>query len=840
MRGQLTVENAKMVDDCEPVQGISVNPGSIHPTKVTEIESDAVMCAEAIAKPQYSLISASDISDIKTYLARPRAYNAGLITTGTGFLNVTNFNTRIDFTNVFGTTAFDRMVGCVGFRATMVFRVVVTATPFHQGILALNWQYATSTFGNSARRGHFPYLCTNLPHVKLDVSEATQAVLRVPFVSHREYIPISTEVWSGIPDAHYGTVALTKITDFRVGGTQLNARYTLYASLEDVELLGAMPYGTSSVTLQAGMSVEDKEALKGGIVSGTLGALAGVATQVSRFPSLRVLGTSTAWFLRCASKAASAFGFSRPMDTRGVKKHYIPGYRFESHLDVPNTGITVSPFQENKLLVDGTVGLTDIDHMSFDHILSIPAMIFRGTTGATASAGDFIYGAHVSPSCFWYREGGTTNGNITMPANASGVAVNCFAPSHLLYIGNGFRYWRGDLKFTFVFSKTKMHGGRVVVSFIPNPTVLDGNSVLSNSLAVPANIGSLVSLEGYNKMFDLRDSSTFDFVVPYTSLDPYTQVLGKIGDISMQIVTPINSPTNAADSIDFLVFVEALPGFQFAGVCPSTLESMGPGSTQVSGGVQLQAGGVESVSDQSEHVIGEKFMSTKQIMMLPARHTQVIGTTVTNPSYSFTLKPYFCRERLPSLNGTTAPTATTQCPFYSAPTRMIDMFAFANGSTDYTFVKTNGTNNIDISINNYGTDGNKAFTGSGSGNLYNKNNNASAGHTILESSNVMRFRVPAYSRFARVPIQPITQFYSSSQNANLVASASDSQYLAHGYNFYAYNYGNIDRNIYVSVSAGEDAYCSHYVGPPLCILFQASSVSRPNTNPNVNVIPWVA
>lgn len=835
MRSSLTVNgNAKMTDDCEPVQGVSVNPGTNAVTGVGDMASEATMCAEVIAKPRYSLVTTDGVTDLKSFLARPNAYNAGTVDAGTGFVNVTNFDTLANFSSVFGGEAFTRMVGAIGFRATMVFRVVVTATPFHQGILALNWQYGTTgTFGNSARRGHFPYLCTNLPHVKLDVSEATEAVLRVPYVSHREYIPISSEIWTGMTSANYGTISLTRLTSFRLGGTQTAPRYTLYASLEDVEVIGATPFATTPVTLQAGLSVADLEAAKGGIISGTLGALSQVATQVARFPSLRTLGTGTAWFLRCASKAASAFGYSRPMDTRGVKKHYIPGYRFESHIDVPHTGIVTGPFQENKLLVDGTVGLNDIDEMAFDYIFSKPAMIYRGTITSSTAQGDFIYGTPVGPIAFWYREGGTTNGNITMPANASGTTVNCFAPSHLLYVGNGFRYWRGSLKFTFMFSKTKMHGGRVLISYMTNPQVVDGNSLLSNQIAVPTTGGGVVPMEGYNRMFDLRDSSTVDFVVPYSSNEPFTSMLSKIGDLSVQMVAPLNSATNGADSIDFLVFVEALPGFQFAGACPATLESVGPGSANTSGGVQLQAGGVADVEDQSQYVIGEKFMSAKQVMMMPARFTQVLPG---NPAIQvMTLKPYFCRDRLPALSNANPTTSLNRCAFFAAPTRMIDMYSFANGSTDYSFTRLGSTSPVDITFNTFGNDGNRAFTGSGAGNLYNKNNNISSGHTIVDTSGTVRVRVPAFSRYARIPIQPIAEFYEDSFT-NIANTATGSEFLSHGINAVAANGSLTERPVSVSIAAGEDAYCSQYVGPPLCTLFQASATERPNTTTTLNVI----
>jgi len=823
-----------MIDDCEPVQGVSVNPSTISVNGVVDMTSEATMCAEVVAKPRYSLVSTDGVVDLKSFLARPNAYATGSISTGTGFINVTNFDTLANFTSIFGGESFNRMVGAVGFRATLVFRVVVTATPFHQGILCLNWQYGTTgTFGNSARRGHFPYLCANLPHVKLDVSEATEAVLRVPFVSHREYIPISSEIWTDTTSANYGTISLTKLTDFRLGGTQTAARYTLYASMEDVEVIGATPFATTPITLQAGMSVADREAVKGGIVSGTLDALSGVATQVARFPSLRTLGTGTAWFLRCASKAASAFGFSRPMDTRAVKKHYIPGYRFESHIDVPHTGIVTAPFQDNKLLVDGTVGLTDEDEMSFDYILSKPAMIYRGTITSSTAQGDFIYGAPVAPIAFWYREGSTTNGNITMPANASSLTINSFCPSHLLYIGNGFRYWRGSLKFTFMFSKTKMHGGRVLISYMTNPTLVNGNSLLSNQIAVPTTGGGVIPMEGYNKMFDLRDSSTVDFVVPYSSFEPFTSMLSKIGDISVQMVAPLNSVTSGADSIDFLVFVEALPGFQFAGACPATLESVGPGSNNTSGGVQLQAGGVETVDDQSQYVMGEKFMSAKQVMMLPARYTQVLpGSPAVQV---MTLKPFFCRDRLPALSGTNPTTSSNRCAFFAAPTRMIDMYSFANGSTDYSFTRLGATTPVDLSFNTFGNDGNIAFTGTGAGNLYNKNNNISSGHTIVDGSGTVRIRVPAFSRFARIPIQPIAEFYDDSFTS-IANSASNSQFLSHGVNAIAANGSLTERPISVSLAAGEDAYCAQYVGPPLCTLFQSSATERPNTTPTLNVI----
>ncbi|APG78524.1 hypothetical protein 2 [Wenzhou picorna-like virus 31] len=727
--------------------------------------------------------------------------------------------------SVFGQPSYNRMDGAKGFRATLCFKVVVTATPFHQGVAALSFQYGTANMING-RRGNFPYLATNLPHVKIDVAEQTSVELRVPYLCASEYFPVDVTAQDGFAN-NYGTVALTRLTNFRLAATQTAVRYSIYTWLEDVELIGAYPFETASVLLQSGGSTVTSELRASKLISRGLGAVSSVASSLASYPSLSAVMGSTAWFTRAAAGLASSFGFSRPVDETIVRRKAIVGYMGESHVDMPSSAFKAAPFQSNTLAV-GSVGGNGLDEMSFNFILSKPAMIYRKRFSSAAAVGDNLYAGIVSPSCFWYRDD-IGSGNNSIPPNAT-LTTSCFAPSHLMYIGSNFRYWRGGFKYTFQFSKSKMHGGRVVISYVPG-TAFSLNGPISNLQDIPVAGATGVQMTAYTKMFDLRDSSTVEFEVPYINESPYTLFTGCIGTLSVQVVSPLNSPSTAADSVDMLVYVEALPDFEFAGLCPSMLDATSFRSDNTASGVYVQAGGVASSSDASQYVIGEKFRSVKQLAMIPDWH---VFDQANATALEFTLGPWFRKNYLPIITGTTPIANTASAVWYGSKCgRMQEMFAFVYGSTEWTAITDDpdgAANGMSLFVTP--TDGNNAITGAGS--LYNRNLSSPSGHIIYESRGALRTVVPPFSKYQRIPHYAYNVGSGTSETINPGTYTVAGSYAPHLYTLRVRNNTGVTRRIALGRAAADNATMGQYIGPPLCNYFQATA----STPPNPSVLPF--
>jgi hypothetical protein len=99
-----------------------------------------------------------------------------------------------------------------------------------------------------------------------------------------------------------------------------------------------------------------------------------------------------------------------------------------------------------------------------------------------------------------------------------------------------FRYWRGGIKFRFTFAKTKFHGGRVMVAFVPATYDTATNAVLSNPVPAPETTGGLVQPFQQSAIFDLKDSNTFEFHVPYISARPWLSTFGTVGGVTMLVM----------------------------------------------------------------------------------------------------------------------------------------------------------------------------------------------------------------------------------------------------------------------------------------------------------------
>ncbi|QIN96620.1 MAG: hypothetical protein 2 [Wei-like virus sp.] len=779
-------------------------------TPMTYMLDEATLCGKLEANQHPGISGGADVQDLKVYLARPHAWTSGTFGTGPGSQVVLSIDTYADLLALLGPTTLDRMKGSRGFRATLCFKVVVSATPFHQGIANLSFQYGALDQNNANCRALYYYKSTDLPHVMLDISESTSVELRVPYLSPYEY-------FGGFSDGEsldYGAIALTRLTDFRLAGTQVAARYTIYVWLEDVELVGAVPFELSTVLLQAGSSVNELKESK--LISRGLEATARVAGAIGSIPSLRPIMTSTAWFARLAAGVASSFGYSKPVDQTIVKRRLLTTYGGEAHIDMPTSSFKASPFQTNELRV-GPVSGTVADEMSFDYIFSKPSYVFRKEIASTVAAGDLIYASRVYPKAFWFRDN-SGSGNIPFPAQAT-LTTNALAPSHLCYVGDNFRYWRGSIRYHFKFSKTKMHGGRVVVNFVPyaNSAV---SAPVSSSAIIPTAGAFGTDLSGLTKVFDLKDGSEFTYDVPFIYPFPFASTNTSIGTLTMHMIAPLNSPTNSASTIDMMVFVSALPGFEFAGLQGSIMDGVPFNSTPV---VYTQSGGATLSDDVSMDTIGERFTSVKQIAMVPDFH---IGPDKANATISaFVLPPWFRKNSLfpfanPIANNVQA------VWFGSKSGRMAEMFAFVNGSTEIVAYHDGPDTNVAMHVSVSPIDGSGSVTGVSS--LYVKNP-AALGHTVMEyGQSALRVNLPAYAAAKRIPFYVYNNGAGTSETTDLTSFVTTYPLMRHAYFFRFRNNSGSARRLVITRAAGDDATMGQYIGPPLVCFFQSTSTVSPN------------
>jgi hypothetical protein len=797
--------------------------------------TEANICAEAPGSTSYYGL-AQDVSDdsLRNVLARPVLLATGGLTAVPGTVVESAFTSATSFRTAFTPSQWDRMLGYAGIRFSLRIKCVVAKTAFHQGILSLVFQYGV---GDDNRfRGNFFPLSVHLPNVRMNLAEETMMELVVPFVFCEEYLRINTVL--GVDLQEYGSYALVNLSGCDVAAGQTAPRYSIYLSMEDVEFIGAQPFSTITFNTQAGIPTnvhrtarsdshahkpgsQVKEAEAKGLLSDTIGVVADVAGATSRVPGLGAVGGATEWFLRGVAGAAEAFGFSKPIDQTHPSRHVRTSYAGEGQVDMPTIGYSLGAFQSNKLAVDGSTGCTDLDEMAFDYVLTKYSYIYRGNFTSTQSTGDTIYAAPVTPSAFYYRDrdlsvvGATGNQALRTGSTAS---ENAILPSTLCYVGNNFRLWRGNLKFRITFACTKLHGGRVSFNFIPYRQSFAAASPISNTRVVPQTSAVGPTLTGYSTVFDLQDSSVFEFEVPFIYPAPYCPVLeGWIGDVSMQVINPLSVLNSVPTTVRFMVEVCACPGFEFAGPKPSLMSPVPPtGAVAVS----FQSGLSELAvrNDTSQQCIGEVFKSVKSVMMLPDYVTTDVGN---NTILKWTLDPWF-KTNAPPLS--TPMSVTTAALYFAArSSRLAEMYSFVRGSTLYSLSKDRTGNFTAVFSFQPSSGGTPAAT---NGSYYDEALNPLGTTVYPEVLETGRVIVPLYSQYARIPLGiRHTAFGAARSNLNEQTWPVNGTLAVPKLTLR--NQTGAAGRVILGRAAADDAIASQFVGPPPTILLNTAATTNP-------------
>lgn len=816
-------------ENCDSITSLAINSAP-ESTGVTSFLDEATVCATApVVAPSTGFAAGSDdVQDLKEYFRRPRlvqAFNAS--TSRSSLLNI-----DVDRVQIFTTwfpAGLTRLEGVQGIRFTMKFMLTCASNPFHQGLVALAFQYdATNTTTEQFNRANSIALVTQLPHVRLDLSEHTAVNLEIPFLHDQDFIPLDNTAVRP-----YGTLSVSQVLPTPSLVNSGPATFKLFVYLEDLELIGAAPINYTTVTAQSGIkhSTQPKnskanqineELKKTKVISRVTSALGtGMAVASAAFPPLAAIGGPTAWFLHATSKVASSLGYSKPRDENEPARMLKTDYVGEINIDMPNEAFSLAPFATNKLRVDSTMGGTDEDEMLMEPLLARYSQIFVGDMATTDSTGSRLYATNVSPNYFWFRTNSLRpGGNLPFPATAN-LTTNCVQPSIICYLAQFFRYWRGGLTFKFSFAKTKFHGGRVIVGFVPTSTDVVSNgpgSSVVQALEVSAGLPQPFS---YSKIFDLRDGNEFEFDVDYLSPSLYLGIGGTIGGLTLTVLDPLITNGEASGTITYLVEVKAKNDFQFS--FPSI-----PNFTAVlsnSSYAFFQSGlGVTNARDPDEHTIGEKFTSVKQLMMLP-NYTTI---DVANASVSLTSLPYWMY--LPRLNPSVPQAVPTQGYFACNRAGLLAaMYAYWNGATAYHVYKDGDTTGVSHYI---GYSRGDAFNGTA------LNGASIYAHTTLTSANLAysnlsagHFEAPTYSKYPRISTRSIytatpTRYFIPGGSSFLV----DFNSTCAGPQLNIRNTSGSAKRLVLSVAAADDARATTFIGVPPIFLFQSTQTVSPETS----------
>jgi hypothetical protein len=802
---------------CENLEGLTINSTGEDFGQVTFMPNEACTSVSAGYDRKVAFTMPIDkFQNLREYFERPR-----LISTGTipitrsvlSFNNVTLSNLASWFPNY-----LSRLLGVHGTRFTLRLTLTTASTPFQQGVLCMGFQYGQFDTNNNTNitysRFNNSAMTTTLPHVRHDISETTMTQLDVPYLAAEEFLP-HYYVDSSRSLGSFGVVALMP---YRTIAGVNAPTYRLFASLHDLELIGSAPFASNTVTVQSGLTASDDEA-KAFKISTALSKVSDVIRYTAKgVPMISGAAGTTSWFLESAGKVARSFGYSKPSVETEPNRVFRNAYICDGNTDVPDNSFVLGPMARNKLAASDLPGGTTVDEMSFDYILKQPSQIFVGDMSTTDAMGTVLYAGAVTPSSWWFRTNSSRpGGNITIPSSATAI-TNAIYPSTLCYIGSMFRYWRGGVRFTFTFCKTKLHGGRVIAAFVPGLADTIANAPLSSTVPTIEITGGVPQPSSYSQVFDLRDSSVFHLDVPYISPTLYTNFLSATGAVSLTVIDPLVTSGEMSGTVNYMVEVEALDDFSLSCPAPPMFSPLSDRTNTVTF-LQSGLGGVEhSPPEVDLYTSGEVVKSVKTLLMIPS----YVSYDVASNSISLTdLPPWWVRSKWVAATPMPDSSATFA---YTRSGNLAACYAFCNGSTIWHLYHDGPANKITFNVKAEPTDSGTTV----SGGLSDPRNRSPSGvQRVVNVENSTHVRVPSYARTARLPVNDYNSF--------ALTWAPGTTYTTTGLRYQA----NVAQAVLTNISGGivrtyfgraaaDDARLYGWIGPPPVVMFQSTNTTLPD------------
>lgn len=741
------------------------------------------------------------IQDLTDYFSRPVGLTEGTLPLDTRALIYTS-----DFTNTTPFTSFTnglvRLSGVYGVRATIVITLQVAASPFHQGIVALAWQYGDSIQNRTFFR-NASHVVTNLPHVRLDIASDTMVQLRVPFLSDVEYMSLS----AATQPSYWGSLILTTLLPTPTVSGITAPPYNMYIHLEDMEFFGSAPLSVSTVTLQMGPITKEFEDESRPYSSGVM-ALSRVAHFVGQgIPALSALSSPTSWFLEKVAGTIRHFGYARPQVVDPVMRMIRIDNVGEQNVDVASAVQVIGPLSNNTVRQGPEFAGTDVDEMAFSYIVKVPSQIqYFGITTSTAGR-TVLYATQISPSFLWYRQAGTLPACNIPPRLVAPAATGGFQPSTIFALSQMFKLWRGSFHFRFTFGKTKMHGGRIMIVYNPEvgftPLTTSAGTIPTINVAAYGVNGP--NPYGHSSIHNLRDASVVEFEVPYTSPYPYMPFGGNTGSLAVYLIDPVQAPAVVSQTVSVMVEVSAGADYELADFVtpvypPSPLAT-----------VTFQGGLSQAPDELSEFTVGEVLASAKQLISIPH-----ISATTTVPGSGTWNIPHWSYSPTHPIAG------VTSCLLgaFSVPGYIASWYAFAKGGTDFhaNMNSTDSSGGTYFRITQFSA--NTTTTTQSPSQAPYSNNCA-----VQNFSGSLHARLPAYShlvRFAASSFNNVTAIGSawgflSSNIPNLRPNRPTSTYRL----FVKYGTGVL----LLTTSAADDASLAMFMGPTPLLLLSANAAT---------------
>jgi hypothetical protein len=479
---------------------------------------------------------------IHDFLAKPYPFLSGVLSSSD---TSSTFPRHVYFLDILSLEPYaSKLKGFMGIRADMTVHLVINANKFQQGRYILGivpyggTGYLKSRSITYGTRYANLTTITQLPHVEIDLSTETSAVLEIPYNALYSHMPVNP---NDPTNTHsLGEIFLVPYSPLVSTAGSTTASFDMFVSFHNIDL-AAPVYPQSSKFIP--ISESEQKSKKVGPVQAISKNIAVLSNVIGdKIPSLSALTAPVSWAMNIVSGVASVFGWSNPINLEHAMRVNQTAYPYATNVDNIDNSMPLSLYSSNAVeILPGFAG-NDIDEMAIDYLKAKPAWIKSISWSTGAAADTSLFQTEVTPSFM----------NTSFSSGSS--TVYCHTP--VSFLSNFFNLYRGGLRFTFKLVKTEFHSGRLMLVF--NPSAYSGSSVAPNNTQ---------STYCHREIIDIREGLTFDFIVPYVALAPYKNIRDNyfsIGSLDLRILNPLIAPATVSSTITILVEVSGAPDLEFA------------------------------------------------------------------------------------------------------------------------------------------------------------------------------------------------------------------------------------------------------------------------------------
>ncbi len=500
-----------------------------------------------------------------------------------------------------------------------------------------------SAYSPAAQFMHYAN-CMQVDHfVRIDCASSEDGVLQLDWLWPYDYAALPT---GPVNSWEIDLTCLSPIQTAMPGGV-VSGTIRVFASLmDDYELVVPHVQANPKHKLKANETMRHLAPKTHAKLTQASAAVSTVQSLAKKAEGIPIIGGYAAGVEKAAGAAKKVlnwFGFTRDTEESVPTRVTQRSVSSLAHVDGTDLSELSSLMSNNAISTDPLlVSNHSEDCMAFTSLFDRWTFVKKLTWDGSAAVGTVLGSLPVTP-LFGLADTAT-----------SGDPMVRWGPAG--YVGNCFRYWRGDMEYLVIIPVSKLHRGNLQVLWVPVGSTLPAtttNTTLNTIYDVTAG-GEKEFKVGYARELPFLESR------PLTSALSIVPVGATNGQIYFRVVTPLVSPNPDATSVDILVFSKASSNMEFAvpAKFKTYLDNPGTGLAEydMQTRVFLQATTGDEDSHQSTAVdlvspsgdypmedllFGERIESVRALMQKPSRWTRKnkVGASNYTVQYAKQLGP---------------------------------------------------------------------------------------------------------------------------------------------------------------------------------------------------------